>query len=105
MDIDLAYERRLGEMKDRMTNEVRAAFGTGFGPGPGPAGGPGPSTSGPHAHAGSSVGWWDKPATGNMNKWRRPVEQFQVRNPRIPKRERDGFVLKRKGVKREGFRL
>jgi SWI/SNF-related matrix-associated actin-dependent regulator of chromatin subfamily B protein 1 len=80
--VDKEYEVVFRRMKERMALEARETFG--------PAG----------------ASWWEKGFLGgNLNRWRRGREQFDVRYPRRREKEgRDGRERKR-GVRREGLRL
>lgn len=80
--VDKEYEVAFRRMKERMAVEARETFG--------PAG----------------ASWWEKGFPGgNLNRWRRGREQFDVRYPRRREKEgRDGRERKR-GVRREGLRL
>jgi len=83
MEVDREYEGAFRAMKKRAEAEAREAmFGWG------------------------KVPWWEKggggvEGAGNMNRWRRPREGFDVRYPRS---RREGGSSRRRG-KREGLKL
>ncbi|KAF5384284.1 hypothetical protein D9615_003252 [Tricholomella constricta] len=79
MEVDKAYEGSFRSMKERMGAEARVAL--------------------------HRADWWEKGGGsegGNVNRWRRPREGFDVRYPRSRKA---GEGRGRRGIRREGLRL
>ena len=94
MKEDQEYEAFLGKSKERMVEEVREALGT--------------SSSGSGVGGTAAPGWWEMPATGNYNRWRRRGEMFEVRYPRTKRereREREREGRGKKSLRREGLKL
>ena len=78
MKIDKEYDAVWHKMKERMEEEEKEVFGP------------------------RNLPWWEKGSLAvNMNRYRRGRENFDIRYPRKPK----DTGQRRKGVRREGFKL